>query len=119
MRFLSIVRSAEDQGAPPRGLLDAMDKFVQDSLANGSLIETGGLAGSATGARIRMSGGKLKIIDGPFTEAKEVVGGWAVIEAASRDEALEVARRFLRLHQEHWPEWEGECELRELVFFAP
>jgi hypothetical protein len=119
MRFLMTVRSAEDQGAPPQGLLDAMDTFVKDSLADGSLIETGGLAGSAQGARIRLSGGKLKAIDGPFTEAKEVIGGYALIEAASRAEALAAARRFMQLHADTWPEWEGEVEIRELVFFAP
>lgn len=119
MRFLSIVKSGENQGPPPQALLDAMDKFVQESLADGSLVETGGLGGSASGARIRLSRGKLTVTDGPFTEAKEVVGGYAVLEAASKREALEAAQRFMRLHQEHWPEWEGECELRELVFLAP
>src|SRR5437870_7126582 len=57
--------------------------------------------------------GKLTVTDGPFTEAKEVVGGYAVLEAKSRDEALAAARTFLRLHQQHWPGWEGECEDRK------
>ena len=119
MRYLSIVKANENQGVPPQALLDAMDTFVQESLADGSLVETGGLGGTATGARIRMSRGKLTVTDGPFTEAKEIVGGYAIIEAASKREALEAARRFMQLHVEHWPEWEGECELRELVFLAP
>jgi hypothetical protein len=119
MRYLSIVKTNENQGAPPQALLDAMDKFVQESLADGSLVETGGLGGTATGARIRMSRGQLSVTDGPFTEAKEVVGGYAIIAAATKREALEAARRFMQLHVEHWPEWEGECELRELVFLAP
>lgn len=119
MRFLSIVKSAENQGAPPQALLDAMDKYVQESLADGSVVETGGLGGTATGTRIRISRGKLTVTDGPFTEAKEVVGGYAVLEAPSKREALEAAQRFMRLHQQHWPQWEGECELRELVFLAP
>ena len=119
MRYLSIVKTNENQGVPPQALLDAMDTFVQESLADGSLVETGGLGGTATGARIRMSRGKLTVTDGPFTEAKEIVGGYAIIEAASKREALEAARRFMQLHVEHWPEWEGECELRELVFLAP
>lgn len=117
MRFLSLVKSAENQGAPPQALLDAMDKFVQASIADGSVVETGGLGGTST--RIRMSHRKLAVTDGPFTEAKEVVGGYAILEAASKREAVEAARRFMQLHVDHWPEWEGECELRELVFLAP
>ena len=62
---------------------------------------------------------KLMVTDGPFAEAKEVVGGYAVLEAKSRAEALEATRLFLQLHQQHWPGWEGECEIRELCFLAP
>src|SRR2546426_3227206 len=119
MRFLSIVKSAENQGPPPQALLDAIAQLTEDSIRNGSLIQTGGLCATSTGARVRVSGGKLTVTDGPFTEAKEVVGGYAVLEAKSRDEALEAARTFMRLHQQHWPGWDGECEIRELVFLAP
>jgi hypothetical protein len=119
MRFLSIVKSAENQGPPPQALLDAMGKLTEDAIRDGSLIQTGGLAASGTGARVRIARGKLTVTDGPFTEAKEVVGGYAVLEAPSLDEALEATRQFLRLHQQHWPSWEGECEIRELVFLAP
>jgi hypothetical protein len=63
---------------------------------------------------VRSSGGKLHISDGPFTEAKEIVGGYAFVEAPSRDEALKVARDFMELHRAHWPEFEGECEVRPL-----
>jgi hypothetical protein len=119
MRFLSIVKSAESQGPPPQALLDAMAKLTEASIRDGSVVSTGGLGGSATGARVRISKGKLTVTDGPFTEAKEVVGGYAVLEAKSLDEALEAARTFLRLHQQHWPAWEGECEIRQLVFLAP
>jgi hypothetical protein len=119
MRFLSIVKSAESQGPPPQALLDAMAKLTEDSLRDGSLIQTGGLSASSTGVRVRISGGKVSVTDGPFAEAKEVVGGYAVLEAQSRDEALEATRAYLRLHQQHWPRWEGECEIRQLVFVAP
>jgi hypothetical protein len=119
VRFLSIVKSAESQGPPPQGLLDAMDKFIEQSFQDGSLVQTGGLASSATGARIRIAKGELTVTDGPFAESKEVLGGYAVLAADSRESALEAARRFMQLHQEHWPAWEGECELRELVFLAP
>src|SRR6266446_3238293 len=62
---------------------------------------------TTTGARVRIAGGKLTVTDGPFLEAK------------SRDEALAAARTVMRLHQQHWPGWEGECEIRELCFLAP
>jgi hypothetical protein len=77
MPFLSIIKAAENQGAPPAGLLEAMDTFVAQSLQERSVIQTGGLAPSAAGFKIRMTGGKLVVTDGPFTEAKEVVGGYA------------------------------------------
>jgi len=119
MRFLSIVKSAENQGPPPQALLDAMAKLTADSLKDGSLVQTGGLSASSTGARLRIAGGTLTVTDGPFTEAKEVVGGYAVLEAKSREAALEAARQFMRLHQQHWPGWEGECEIRQVWFVAP
>ena len=119
MRFLSMVKAAENQGPPPQALLDAIAKLTEDSLKDGSLVQTGGLSASSTGARVRASGGKLTVTDGPFAEAKEVVGGYAVLEAKSREEALEAARQFMRVHQQHWPGWEGECEIRELCFVAP
>ena len=119
MRFLSIVKSAENQGPPPQALLDAIAKLTEDSLKDGSLVQTGGLGQTSTGTRVRLSRGKVTVTDGPFFEAKEVVGGYAVLQAPSRREAIEATRRFLQLHQEHWPGWEGECELRELVFLAP
>ncbi len=119
MRFLSIVKAAENQGPPTQALLDAIAKLTEDSLRDGSLKQTGGLAASSTGTRVRLAKGKLTMTDGPFAEAKEVVGGYAVLEAPSRREALEAARTFMKLHQQHWPGWEGECEVRELVFLAP
>ncbi len=119
MRFLSIVKSAENQGPAPQALQDAMDKLIADSLKDGSLVQTGGLGASASGFRVRSAGGKLTITDGPFTEAKEVVGGYAVIEWESREKAIEGALAFMRLHTHHWPSWEGECEVRPITFLAP
>ena len=119
MPFLSIVKAAENQGVPPQGLLDAIGKLTEDSLKNGSVIQTGGLAPSSAGARVRIARGKITVTDGPFAEAKEVVGGYAVLAAKTRDEALEAARAFMRLHQQHWPGWEGECEIRQVWFLAP
>jgi hypothetical protein len=114
-----MVKSAENQGPAPQALQDAMAKLTADSLQDGSLISSGGLSASANGFRVRSAGGKLTVIDGPFSEAKEVIGGYAVLEWASREKAVEGALAFMRLHSEHWPSWEGECEVRQIVFLAP
>ncbi len=119
MRYLSIVKSSENQGVPPQALLDAIGKLTEEGLKDGSLVSTGGLGQTSTGVRLRMARGTLTVTDGPFSEAKEVVGGFAILEAPSRREAIEATRHFMQLHQQHWPTWEGECELRELVFLAP
>ena len=66
---------------------------------------------------MRVSGGKLNVIDGPFTEAKEVVGGYAQFELKSKQEAIDGAVRFMELHRKHWPGWEGEAEVRQI--FGP
>ena len=89
-----------------------MGEFVTQGFASGMLKETAGLQATSEGKRVRLSGGKLQVIDGPFTEAKEVVGGFAIVDVKSKAEALEVARKFMELHRVHWPEFEGECELR-------
>src|SRR2546425_6269848 len=77
MRFLSFIKTAEHQGSIPKGLEEAMGGFIEKSLKNGSLVQTGGLAPSAQGTRARLAGGKVTVTDGPFTEAKEVIGGGA------------------------------------------
>lgn len=118
MRFLSIVTSAE-QGPPPQALLAALARLTEDSIKDGSLVQTGGLAASAAGARVRLKRGKLTVTDGPYTEAKEVIGGYAMLEAPSREEAVAAGVRFMELHQQYWPTWEGECEIRQLVYLAP
>ena len=119
MRFLSLIRAAEHQGAPPQGLIDAIDQWVARTLADKTVVSTGGLAPSSAGARVRIKGGKLSVTDGPFSESKEVIGGYAVIAGETREEVVEATKAFMQLHIDHWPQWEGECELRELVFLAP
>jgi hypothetical protein len=98
----------------PQGLLDAMGEFVAEGFKSGVLKDTAGLKGTEEGLRIRLSGGKLKRTDGPFTEAKEVVGGYAIVEVKSKEEALQVAEQFMELHRIHWPTFEAECEVRPL-----
>ncbi len=118
MKFLSMIKAA-DQGPSPPALLEAMTKLTEDSLRDGSLVQTGGLAASSTGARVRLKGGKLTVTDGPYAEAKEMIGGYAMLELPSQEEAIAAAVRFLELHKQHWPTWEGECEVRQITFLAP
>jgi hypothetical protein len=120
MRFLGIVKSAENAslGPPPPALLDAVAKLVEDGKKAGVLLETGGLLPSAMGSRLRLSSGKLSVTDGPFSEAKEVIGGFAIYEVKSKADMIEWTRRFMNLHTTHWPAWEGECEVRQLADFA-
>ena len=119
MRFLSMLIAAEDQGPAPQALQDAMDTLIADSFASGTLIQTGGLGSSARGFTVRAADGKLSVVDGPFAETKEVVGGYAVLEHATREDAIEAALSFMRLHTEHWPGWHGECRVRSIEFLAP
>ena len=119
MPFFSIIRGAEQQGPPPQAIMDVMDQYVARALKEGIMVSTGGLAPSAAGARVRIQKGRMHVTDGPFAESKEVVGGYAVLAARTREEAIRAAREFMQIHIDHWPGWEGECELRELVFLAP
>jgi hypothetical protein len=122
MRFMMIVKAAENQGPPPKQLMDAMAKLVEDASKTGTMLGSGGLGPTATGARVRLSGGKVTVTDGPFTEAREVIGGYAQFELKSREEAIASAVNFMELHKKHWPGWEGETEVRQMVGpedFAP
>ncbi len=117
MRFMSIVKSSESQqlGPPPQALFEAIGKLGEEAMQAGLMVDMGGLLPTASGFRIRQSGGKLTVTDGPFTEAKEVIGGYAIFSFTSRDQALDWGRRFMELHLKHWPEWEGEAEIRQMA----
>jgi hypothetical protein len=117
MQFLMIVRHAENSGPPPKELMDALERLRQEAVTDGSMLGNGGLAPTAQGARVRVSKGQLTVTDGPFTEAKEVIGGYAQLELTSKEEAIKGAVRFMELHKKHWPEWEGETEIRQI--FGP
>jgi hypothetical protein len=117
MKFMMIVKHAEKQGLPPKELMDAITILSEEDTKNGTMIGNGGLGPTALGARVRLSGGKVTITDGPFTEAKEVIGGYAQFELKSKEEAIEGAVRFMELHQKYWPGWEGETEIRQM--FGP
>jgi len=116
MKYLALIRHSESQRAvgPPQGLLEAMGRFVQKSLQDGSLVDTGGLLPSKDGFRVRLTKGAINVTDGPFTESKEVIGGWAILKADSKADALAIAREFMELHRRFWPEFEGESEVRPM-----
>jgi hypothetical protein len=116
MKYLMMIKHSESNRSEPipQGLLEAMGKFVDESFKSGTLKDTAGLKPSADGFRVRLSGGKIKVSDGPFTEAKEVVGGYAIVDVPSREAALKMAQDFMELHRKHWPTFEGESEVRPL-----
>jgi hypothetical protein len=116
MKYLTFIRHSESyrQSAPPAALMEAMGKFVQKSLKDGSLVETGGLLPSKDGARVRLANGKITVTDGPFTESKEVIGGWAILNTDSKAEAVRIATEFMELHRKFWPEFDGESEVRPM-----
>jgi len=117
MRFMMIVKHVEKQGPPPKQLMDAIAKLAEEEAKAGTMVGSGGLGPTALGARVRLSGGQVTVTDGPFTEAKEIVGGYAQFELKSKEEAVESAVRFMELHKKYWPGWEGETEVRQM--FGP
>ena len=116
MRFMTMVKFDESlpMGPPPPALFEAMGKFAAEGARNGTLVDQGGLLPSAAGAIVSLVDGSIKAVDGPFTEAKELVGGYAVLEVRSKAEAIELAKRLMQIHRDHWPRWEGSCEVRQL-----
>ena len=116
MKYLTFVRHPESyrESPPPAALMEAMGKFVEKTRKDGTLVDTGGLLPSKDGARIRLSKGKITVTDGPFSESKEVIGGWAILETDSKAEAIRIATEFMELHRKYWPEFEGESELRPM-----
>lgn len=116
MKYLAFIRHSEKyrENPPPAALMEAMGKFVEKSMQNGTLVDTGGLLPSKEGVRIRLSAGNLTVTDGPFIESKEVIGGWAILEVPTKAEAIRVATEFMELHRKHWPGFEGESEVRPM-----
>ena len=93
MRFMMLVKHAENQGFPPKELMDAIMKLSEDETKSGKMLGTGGLKPLAQGARVRLAGGKITVTDGPYAEAKEVIGGYAQFELKSKEEAVQWASR--------------------------
>lgn len=117
MRYMMIVSGTENlaaSGPPPAALVEAIEKLTEEAVRKGTMVSFGGLKPTSSGARVRIANGKIITTDGPFTESKEVIGGFSIFNVASKEEALEEVRKFLELHRVHWPKWEGEIEIREM-----
>ena len=112
-KFLTIVKGDENHAPPPPALIEAIDNLLKD--AGKRLVGVGGLLHSGKGARARLARGKVTVTDGPFTEAKEVIGGFAIYEVPTLEEAKEWTRRFLQVHVDHFPGWDCEVEIRQMM----
>ncbi len=113
MRYLLLIHTSPDvEGpSPDERLAEDMGKLLEDMTKAGVLLDTAGLRPIKEATRIRLADGKQTVIDGPFTEAKEVIGGYCLLQARSKDEAVEWASRFLALHG---PDWDMSMEVRQL-----
>jgi len=116
-KFMTIVKGSENHAPPPPALHEAIDKLMKE--AGKRLAGVGGLLSSDQGARARLSKGRVTVTDGPFTEAKEVIGGFAIYDVPSLEEAKEWTRRFLDLHVRHFPGWDCEVEIRQMMDEPP
>lgn len=108
MKFLSVYKTVERSTPPSAEEMESMGKLIQEGMQAGWLVATEGCLPTALGARVRRSEGKVTVKDGPFAETKEVIGGFAILEAKSKEEAIELTRKFLKIAGD------GECELRQL-----
>ena len=116
MRFMMFIKHPRDYdvSSVPPALFGAMGEFIEEYAKKGVFIDGAGLQPLAKATRVRLAGGQIKVMDGPFSEAKEVVGGYALCETQTREEAVELATKFMELHRIHWPDFEGEAEVRPL-----
>ncbi|MCC6791645.1 MAG: hypothetical protein IT336_08175 [Thermomicrobiales bacterium] len=123
MRFMMLVKGNSDYeaGKPPSpALMEAIGAYAEKSSRDGVLVEQGGLLPSAAGARIKAEGGKIRVTDGPFAEARELIGGYAIINAASKAEAIRLGSEFMAIHARVLgPSFAGELELRQLFVEPP
>ncbi len=117
MRFMSIVTSPATAayGQPTPGLMEAMGKLAEREIKAGRMVDNAGLMPLDQGHRVTIRGGRLSVMDGPFAETREIIGGYAIFELAGMDDALALAREFMQIHLDHMPGWEGTCEVRAIA----
>jgi hypothetical protein len=114
MRYMIFVKMREDLEAAPEGLRAVMQSEMDELFSSGTMLDAGALAPSPDSAEIELRGGDVIVTNGPWAEAKEVAGGYAILEAHSHEEAVEAGRRLVEIHKEHWPGWEGAVEVRPI-----
>jgi hypothetical protein len=112
---MMMVKSAENQGPPPQELMDALGKLAQEAIESRQMVAVGGLAPTGTSKRVRLERGKITVTDGPLTESKEVVGGFAIMQFDSQERGVESALGLMELHRKYWPSWEGSSEIRQVL----
>jgi hypothetical protein len=117
MRIMYIVTSSQPPGLPSPALAEAIGKLADREIKAGRMLDSGGLLPVAMGAQVKIQDGKLSVVDGPFVETKELIGGYAIFELHDKEEAVASAVEFMQLHREHMPGWEGTCEVR--LFMTP
>ena len=116
MKYMSFVKGpVVPMDQVPAALFEAMDAHIQQEAAKGHFISGGGLWPSKDSFKMNIRGGKIVVTDGPFTETKEVIGGFAILSYDTREEAVEATKAFMDLHVKHWPEWEGTSEMHVIV----
>jgi hypothetical protein len=115
VKFMFIVKTAHAGGPTPK-LLEEMHKLADREIKAGRMLDNGGLMPISMGAQVHIADGRLSVVDGPFAEAKEVIGGYAVFELKNKDEAVASAVEFMQMHKDYMPGWGGTCEVRA---FAP
>ncbi|MFD0504885.1 YciI family protein [Streptomyces chiangmaiensis] len=113
-RYLSLVRIDETTapGGPSPELMERMGELIEEVTKAGVMLDTAGLMPTAQGTRVHWAGGKISVTDGPFTESKEVIGGYAIMQCKDMAEAIEWAKRFVKVHEEYWT---ITCEVREIA----
>jgi hypothetical protein len=116
MRFMLMAKNEEEGSVlPTPELMAAIGKLTQELAQSGVLVDTGGLQPTARGAHLKLAGGKITVTDGPFTEAKEIIGGYAIVQVKSREEAVELGKRFLQVHADVLgPSCEMQSEIRQM-----
>ena len=115
MRFMYIVTSPQPNQYPTPALMEAIHKLADREIKAGRMLDSGGLMPVSMGAQVKVANGKLSVVDGPFVETKELIGGYAIFELRDKEEAVAAAVEFMQLHKDHMPGWEGTCEVRSFA----
>jgi hypothetical protein len=118
-RFMGFVKMDESQGAPPQALMDAMDKYIGENAASGVFLDGGGLFGTEDAVNFVVRKGDVTRVDGPYAEAKEVVGGWALMQYDSLEDAIKGQEEFAELHAKYWPDCSMVATLRQVADMPP